>query len=300
MTTDRVISANFHLHSYLPLEDLPKVLKRFLTHFPRADEDSLVHDVYRLSEETLVLLENLPNVEDPLPTTWLNIELEKRSPVNVPYRLLVDPLLLCPELMTQDTSKPSLTDWSRTPFKCNSGHNTASAGERAVARSGFTTLAIEGYWYYRVPQDMAQLKEGGTPEGIEIIEQVRRDIMAFLDILSPYYAFISSEEDYGLWHPGPITQFPPPAPWRYLWSLMSYGPELIAEIGRSKLLSTPAVRLEEHGNRIDIQPLTWLTYLYENEHRYTHERPQITNKERARLTCDYLGLQLPFDGYTGG
>lgn len=302
MITDRVISANFHLHSYLPLEDLPKVLKRFLTHFPPADEDTArIYEHQRLSAETHALLERLPDVDNPLPTTWLDIALQKRSPVDVHYHLLVDPLLLRPKTpVLEDKNESGLRGWTHMKFVGRGGFSTARAGELEVAHSGFATLAIEGHWHYRIPRDVAQSKEEGTPENVEIIEQVRHDIMAFLDVLSPYYAFLSHEDDYELWHPGPITHFPPPAPWRYLWSLMSYGSELSAEIGRSKLLSTPAVRLEEHGNRIDIQPLTWLTHLYENERQYMHERPKITNKERARLTCDHLGLQLPYDGYTGG
>lgn len=281
-------SATFHAHSYTPLGELPEVLKRLLTHFPRADENSLVHDAYRLSEETISLLENLPNVGDPLPTTWLNIELEKRSPVNVPYRLLVNPLLLRPELaVLPNEDEPELAKWTRTPFIGKSGFTTAQVGEQEVARSGFATLAIEGYWHYQRSSDIARLKEEGTPEGVKVIEQVRRDITAFLEVISPYYAFVSNCSDYPLWHTGPLTHFPPPTPWRYLWSFMSYGPELSAEIGRSKLLSTPAVRLEEHGNRIDIQPLTWLTRPV--------ERPKMREHERAHAVCDHLGLQLSFE-----
>jgi hypothetical protein len=92
-------------------------------------------------------------------------------------------------------------------------------------------------------------------EDLKRFEKVDVMLHSVIEILEPYYAFITSAREMDYVPKFDPSMFPPVEPWQYCWRMFVYGQELVAKLGRDYLLQTPAFYVKELKNgAIWIQP----------------------------------------------
>lgn len=169
------------------------------------------------------------------------------------------------------------------------GGSSAQPGQLALAEAGWVVVSLEGSIipgtrHNRGDRDLDEVRS-------EQSEQ-RDAVIAMLRTLGPDYAFTANEDDYELWHMGPIKYFPPEEPWRYLWNFMFYGERRLSEADRATLLSAPATEVHALENAVALQTF--------NYHFHLGEVPDMDYEswgERACKLMGHLGVELPYDTF---
>lgn len=187
------------------------------------------------------------------------------------------------------------------PYEGDSGYSTAAAGQPTLAEAGrFVVAALNGQVIWR-PRD------GDETAGVHAETQrkaLRSFLLGWLDRVQPTYAFITNQEDFQLWHEGDMAQFPPPDPWRYVWSLMVYGTQLAREGGLPGTVLTDlhgvvALSAVTPGGLAVIQPFDFLLHPHE-QHRLADARmgELHLHRQRALKTLQrYLDVALPYSTF---
>lgn len=158
--------------------------------------------------------------------------------------------------------------------------------------------ADKGLFYCKTEGSEPSNERDGTKrreEDLERFEKVDVMLSSVIEILEPYYAFITSSREMDYVPKFDPSFFPPVEPWKYCWRMFVYGRDLVSRLGREHLLHTPAFLVKEFNNgAIWIQP---------TDERYRDDvsvEPRTPLSEAERLNYrkavrSYLNLDEPFD-----
>lgn len=186
----------------------------------------------------------------------------------------------------QETRLAALNRAQRT-FEGKAGFAMAEPNQAALADEGYVLVTIGGDFLG---------DHHGREMGIDsaaLRQEQRNSLITMLDTLAPDYAFFANQNDYELWHMGPIERFPPTEPWRYLWLFMVFGSPLIEQFGQARLLTTPAFKREQSGaGLIYIQPFEAIFHPYE-----VLEPDHTARKEQKNLILQHLNLIMPYSTF---
>ena len=183
---------------------------------------------------------------------------------------------------SQELTSSALTNATQT-YEGKHGFSSAQPNQRSLAEAGWVVATLEGFV---ITDDYAR-RVGMNPDTIR--SEQRDAVLALLNELDLYFAFSANQDDYELWHEGPIIRFPPEEPWRYLWSFTVFGPELVGEIGRTSLMNAPATEIHSSGNSVALQAFDYCFHPREIAAPNYHER-----ELRACELLRDMGFTLPY------
>ena len=285
----------FHIFAYLPYEDHQALLEHLVAQFGTPPATPGYRDYLKVPANFLKRLtrgiytdfvEHGPNRARPLATAVAAGEgVHQRFTLELAGSFSPELRRLSGLSMRNKEQEPALATLTGAlqTYAGNHGFSSAQPNQLELAEAGFVVVTFEGFV---ITNDYA--RQQGR-DGDAMREEQRTALLDMLRILKPDFAFSANEDDYELWHMGPIAYFPPVDPWRYLWSFMVFGPKCVSVVGRSTLMSAPATEIYSLGDAIFLQSFDYLFHPLENNH--------VDYREREACACEllkHLGVTLPY------